>query len=168
MLETLRCRLDALREEDYNAVKQLYTDEKVRQYLGGIVGEAAYKAKFSKMLEHDADSLYWVIQQRHNGEFIGLISLDLHHDNASREVSYQLLPCWWGYGYGTEAVGKIIEYAFTVLKLPKLVAETQKANTASCRMLEKLGMKLEDTVVRFGAEQNIYGMKMRPAANYME
>jgi len=159
MLETLRCRLDVLKEADYAEVKQLYTDEKVRQYLGGTVSKAAYKDKFSAMLKPDADSLYWVVRQKHNGEFIGLISLDLHHDNTSREVSYQLLPRWWGCGYGTEAVGKIMEYAFTVLKLPMLVAETQKANTASCRMLERLGMKLDDTVVRFGAEQNIYGIK---------
>jgi len=36
------------------------------------------------------------------------------------------------------------------------VAETQSANKASCKLLEKLGMNLKQIVQRFGAEQSIY------------
>jgi hypothetical protein len=36
--------------------------------------------------------------------------------------------------------------------------ETQSANIASCKLLEKLGMKVTDTVRRFGETQSIYSI----------
>lgn len=42
------------------------------------------------------------------------------------------------------------------LSLTRVVAETQAANVASCQLLERLGMRLERTVERFGAGQAIY------------
>jgi ribosomal-protein-alanine N-acetyltransferase len=74
------------------------------------------------------------------------------------EVSYQLLPQWWRQGYATEVVQKIIQHAFADLALTKVVAETQTANIASCRLLEKVGMLREETLERFGAEQGIFSI----------
>ncbi|WP_413306207.1 GNAT family N-acetyltransferase [Bacillus sp. 1P10SD] len=91
--------------------------------------------------------------------FIGMVSLDPHHDGIYYEVSYQLLPNWWGVGYATEVVQVVINFALNELKQPKIIAETQIANIVSCRPLEKLGMKLEGTINRFGAEQAIYSIK---------
>lgn len=63
----------------------------------------------------------------------------------------------------------IIDYIFRVLlfsncskelKLPGLIAETQTANQASCRLLEKVGKKRVKTLSRFGAEQVIYCLFM--------
>ncbi|MNN68748.1 hypothetical protein D3C81_1844810 [compost metagenome] len=51
-----------------------------------------------------------------------------------------------------------MDYAFKELKLSKLVAETQKANKASCRLLTKLGMSIEESIYRFGAEQYIFSI----------
>ncbi|WP_087919643.1 GNAT family N-acetyltransferase [Paenibacillus donghaensis] len=50
-------------------------------------------------------------------------------------------------------------YVFNDLNLTKVIAETQMANHSSCRLLEKVGMKLEQTVIRYGAEQAIYGIE---------
>lgn len=156
MIETTRCRLSILQECDYEDVKKLYLDEKVRRFLGGTVNEQTYKKKFLDMYEANDDSLYWVIRHKVSNEIIGLVSLDLHHDGISTEVSYQLLPKWWGCGYATEVVRKVIEYAFKHLGLSKVIAETQTANKLSCKMLERIGMSLIETVERFGVEQSIY------------
>lgn len=45
------------------------------------------------------------------------------------------------------------------LGLTKIVAETQSANKASCRLLKRIGMDLEETVERFGAEQSIFSIR---------
>ena len=82
-----------------------------------------------------------------------------HHDGVYLEISYQLLPNWWGAGYATEVVQVIINFALIELNLSKVIAETQTANTSSCKLLENLGMKLERTISRFGAEQAIYSIK---------
>lgn len=159
MIETRRCVLVSLDKTDYEDIKKLYTDESVRKYLGGTIGEESFNSKFLGMCIQEPHTLYWVIKNKHQNKFMGLISLDTHHDGISREVSYQLLPKWWGCGYATEVVERIIDYAFNDLSLPRVIAETQSANKASCRMLEKVGMRLEQKVQRFGAEQSIYSIK---------
>lgn len=130
----------------------------VRRYLGGPVDERGFEAGFAAKLSSDTNQLYWIIRQASDNEFMGSVSLDLHHDGVNTEVSYQLLPKWWGRGYATEVVQRIVKYAFEDLGLAKVVAETQIANKASCRLLEKSGMQLEQTVERFGAEQAIFSI----------
>ena len=158
MLETNRCKLMEIQQSDYDDVKELYLDHEVRRYLGGTVEEKQYIMKFQEMLELKENEWYWVIRKKESMEFVGLISLDTHVDGIGTEISYQLLPKWWGNGYGKEVVKKVLEYAFEELNLNKVVAETQSANINSCRLLESVGMKLENKVIRFGAEQRIFSL----------
>jgi [ribosomal protein S5]-alanine N-acetyltransferase len=163
-METNRCKLSELQKSDYEDIKRLYINEKVREFLGGTVTEKQYKKGFEAMLQAGEASLYWVVREKASSEFMGLVSLDPHHDGAAIEMSYQFLPQWWGQGYASEIAEFIIDYAFRELRLKKLVSETQTANSASRRLLEKVGMKLEQKVKRFGAEQAIYGILNKLAA----
>lgn len=156
MLETNRCILSYIQIDDYDDVKLLYVNEDVRRYLGGTQNNKNIQASFTKMIHTRIESLYFIVREKYTKEFIGLISLDTHHDGISTEVSYQLLPKWWGDGYATEILNEIINYAINKLQLTEIVAETQTANIASCRLLEKLGMNLRETVHRFGEVQSIY------------
>lgn len=158
MLETSRCSIINLQESDYKEVKELYSNVRVREFLGGTIGDEEFGKRFLDMCIWRRGSIYWVIRQRDTSEFIGLASLDLYHDGISTEVSYQLMPKWWGQGYGREILEYIIELAFRNIKLNKLIAETQAANKASRRLLERVGMTLEDTTYRFGKEQCIYSI----------
>jgi [ribosomal protein S5]-alanine N-acetyltransferase len=159
LLETKKCILEKLRPEDFEDVKQLYRNETVRKYLGGIVSEESYKERFAEMMELSTDNYYWVVRDKKTNSFMGIVSLDEHHDAVSTEISYQLLPEWWGSGCATEVLGEILNYAFTKLMLTEIVAETQTANRASCKLLERVGMVLKDTTLRFGTEQVIYCKK---------
>ncbi|UNK21066.1 hypothetical protein MNQ98_14085 [Paenibacillus sp. N3/727] len=47
----------------------------------------------------------------------------------------------------------------------KLLAETQTANVSSCNLLERLGMKLERKVQRFGSEQGIFSIEKPSSLN---
>ncbi|WP_035445414.1 GNAT family N-acetyltransferase [Atopococcus tabaci] len=159
MFETKRCSIHAFKESDSAEVKKLYLNHEVRKYLGGIRKEEAVEAVLDDMLHSSEDSYYWVVREKHTDYFIGLISIDPHHDGTYVEISYQFLPDWWGRGYATETVGFILRVAFTELNLSKVIAETQTANVSSRKLLERLGMKLERTTTRFGAEQAIYSIE---------
>lgn len=159
MLETERCRLSAFQEKDREEVAQLFSNPKVRMYLGGVREPDTIRTILDEMLESMDDACYWVVREKDTAEFMGLISIDLHHEGADQELSYQFMPDWWGRGYAAESAAAVIDFAFEKMKLPALVAETQSANLASCRLLEKLGMELERTVVRFGEEQSIYAIR---------
>ncbi len=156
MLETNRCRLLKIENEDHGDVRRLYQDETVRKYLGGAVDDERFNTRFAEMTEADVASFYWVIRLKVPDEFIGVFSIDTHHDGENKEVSYELLPKYWGQGYATEIVQKIIEFGFNELGLSVILAETQSANENSCKLLKRVGMTLKEKRERFGAEQSIF------------
>lgn len=159
MFETERCTIILLRESDYVDVEKIYKDLEVREFLGGIRKKESIGVIFEEMLNSSQESFYWAVREKQTESFIGLVSLSLHHEGVYQEVSYQFLPDWWGKGYASEVVSILLHFALKELNLSSVVAETQTANKASCRLLEKLGMKCERTIMRFGAEQAFYSIK---------
>jgi len=156
MIQTTRCDLTALRADDLEHVVRLYTDPDVRRFLGGPVDEQTIRARFPAILEFDASTQHLAVRIKTDGSFAGIVTLSPHHDGADTEVSYQFLPEWWGRGYATEAVRAVVTHALADSGLPRIIAETRTANIASCRLLERIGMRLDRKVERFGAEQSIY------------
>jgi [ribosomal protein S5]-alanine N-acetyltransferase len=124
LFETKRCLINTFRASDREEVKTVFQNPEVRKYLGGIPKEASIEGTLNKMVNPTDTAYYWVVREKITNEFIGFVSLDLHHDGDDLEVSYQLVPKWWGAGYGTEVVKRVLQYAFDELKLPKVVAET--------------------------------------------
>lgn len=95
-METERCLLKKVRGSDYSALKALFQNQKTRAFLGGIRNEDEFQEIFAGMVLAHKDACYWVIREKDSQEFIGLISLDRHHNGINTEISYQFLPCWWG------------------------------------------------------------------------
>ena len=78
------------------------------------------------------------------------------------------MPAAWGAGIGSEAVRAVIDHAFGALGYARLIAETQAANQPSRRLLERLGMRWEREVTRFGAAQAIYMIERSEAGHRAE
>ncbi|SHH33626.1 ribosomal-protein-alanine N-acetyltransferase [Clostridium collagenovorans DSM 3089] len=159
-MDTDRCIVENLKQDDYDDVKLLYLDKKVREFLGGVVSEARYNSSFKEMINHNEDSLYWVIRLKNTNDFIGLVSIDTHHDGVYKELSYQFLPSYWGKGYALEVIKEILSAISRELTITNVISETQVANKASCRLLNNLGMKVVGKVYRFNKEQYIFSLKL--------
>ena len=67
------------------------------------------------------------------------------------ELTYTLARAVWGRGYATEAARAILVWGFAGLRLRRLVAVAYPGNTASVRVLEKLGMAPQGTRFCYGA-----------------
>jgi len=160
ILKTHRTILSTMIALDEKDVQLLYQNKDVRKYLGGVIDDAVFADKFRACLVSERQSYYFVIKDRETTAFIGLISVTPYHESLSHEVSYQLQPSYWNQGYGAEVMTKILDHASSSLLLKQLCAETQKANIASIRLLEKVGMKFERELERFGAVQVIYSINL--------
>ncbi|WP_235549606.1 GNAT family N-acetyltransferase [Paenibacillus sp. Soil766] len=162
-MDTLRWFITEITDNDFEEVKKIYVNEQVRKYLGGVIPEEHTRAKFNDTVarSNNSDTCFWVVRLKNN-QFIGLVSLDKHVDGGI-EVSYEFLPAWWGQGYATEVLSQVIKYAFEELGIVKLLAETQTANLSSCKLLERVGLKLERKVQRFGVEQGIFSVEKSSA-----
>jgi RimJ/RimL family protein N-acetyltransferase len=64
-------------------------------------------------------------------------------EHASADLSFLLKVRFWGQGYATEAAGAVLWFGFKRLKLNRIGAEFLPTNTASSRVLGKLGMTQE-------------------------
>jgi len=69
-------------------------------------------------------------------------------ERCSAEIGYWLGESCWGRGIATRALVGFTEYAFEAYELERLFAVPLAANTASCRVLEKAGYRLEGRMRR--------------------
>jgi len=79
------------------------------------------------------------------GEAAGGIGIHAMKDvyRYNGEVGYWLSEKFWGRGIMTEAVGALVEYAFTQTRWLRLFATIFEHNRSSMRVLEKNGFTLE-------------------------
>jgi RimJ/RimL family protein N-acetyltransferase len=86
----------------------------------------------------------WALEERENGRFVGLAGLfPLARKGPEIELAYHVVPSLWGRGYATEAGAALLEAAWRETDLDHVVAVAFEENTASTRVMEKLGMTYE-------------------------
>ena len=149
-LITERLCLRAFAEEDRLAVVRLRSDERVRRYLGGARPPADLGAALAKQPVGETWGVF-AVADRTTDCVMG--SVDLCRARGELEVSWVLLPEHWGAGFAYEAVNAVIAWAFEQAPDRWIIAVTQSADTASCRLAERLGMTREVTFEEHGAEQ---------------
>lgn len=88
-----------------------------------------------------------------NGKAVGAIGLhpqtDIMKKNA--ELGYWLGEAHWGKGIVTEAVKQMVKFGFSTYDITRIYARPYGTNTASQKVLEKAGFKLEARI-----EKNIF------------
>ena len=77
-----------------------------------------------------------------------------------QEISYQFVPEVWGQGYAKEAIQAVLVFLSEQGTLESIIAETQKKNIRSCRLLEALGFKKRESLIRFHQPQMVYGKRL--------
>lgn len=82
-----------------------------------------------------------------DGVVIGGINLRLRQEHRLGELGYSLARPHWSRGYTTEAARAVVDAAFrTDTELNRIRAFADARNTASQRVMEKIGMTKEGTL----------------------
>ena len=76
-------------------------------------------------------------------ELCGGIGLNLSETHRHAELGYWIGVPFWGRGYATEAASAAVAFGFETLHLHRIYAHHFAGNTASQRVLEKIGMRHE-------------------------
>lgn len=74
-------------------------------------------------------------------------------------------PPFWGQGYAPEAARACLQYGFSRLDIPEIVAFTYRGNAPSRRVMEKLGMT-HDLADDFNHPNVPLGSLLRPHVLY--
>jgi ribosomal-protein-alanine N-acetyltransferase len=70
----------------------------------------------------------------------------VHPAGKHLEIGYFLIPSERGKGYGTEALGIIVDYLFLSKDVMRIQVQTDPRNVASQKVIEKIGFKKEGTL----------------------
>lgn len=163
-IETPRLVATRLRESDLGLLRQMDTDARIMNTLGGIRSDRETAEYLETNLRHWEEHGFglWILNSRVDGEFVGRAALRHVHiaGNNEIEVGYALMPEFWGFGLATEIAERIVEVAFAQLRLPNLVAFTLLNNRASRRVIEKIGGRFEQETTYRGYPHLLF--RIRP------
>ena len=146
-LETARLVLRPLNHADLDDLFEYAQDPDV--YLMGMWQPYESATDARKHLD-ELLSLYmkglmwWAIERKADRKMIGRIELtNVDREDKHAEISYALNSNFWRQGIMSEAMEKIVDYAFNKMNLNRLYARTLTDNAPSCKLLEKFGFQRE-------------------------
>jgi [ribosomal protein S5]-alanine N-acetyltransferase len=91
-------------------------------------------------LANSADRFRFAITWRSEGRLCGGIGLVVEEQHQRAELGYWIGVPFWGKGCATEAAQAVLRYGFGQLDLHRVFATHFNENSASGRVLKKLGM----------------------------
>lgn len=148
-----RLHFRPLTEADTAGMFALDSDPAVHRYLGGIGGNILTQPAQSLDMIRFIQAQYeangtgrWAVVLRATGEFMGwaglkLVTEPVNGQHNFYDLGYRFRPSFWGQGYGYEAAQAWLSYGFENMHLPRICAYADVENTASRRILEKVGLQ---------------------------
>ena len=90
---------------------------------------------------------FWVVEHGASAAFAGVVGLMTIPWQArftpAVEIGWRIAPAFRRRGLAEEAARASLDFAFGVLRLPEVVSFTTPGNTASWRLMERLGMRAD-------------------------
>jgi [ribosomal protein S5]-alanine N-acetyltransferase len=146
IFETQRLILREFLPEDAEALYQLNADPDVVRHTGDVAfADIADAARFLSAYNDYRCNGYgrWAMVEKSTGTFVGWCGLKFHADSRDTDIGFRLFKKYWNQGFATEAARACLDYGFKVLGLPSVIGRAVADNSASIRVLEKIGLRFE-------------------------
>lgn len=136
--------LRRLMPEDRDGYVKMNRDPDVRKYFPGLLTSDESLAEMMYIEQHWNAYGFgpWALDVQ--GDFAGVLGLKWAPPDMpfapDVELLYRLIPRFWGRGLATEGSFAALAFGFGELRLNTVIAFAVEANTASRRVMEKLGM----------------------------
>jgi ribosomal-protein-alanine N-acetyltransferase len=144
----------------------LWTASGVRRFLwdGAIIPRARTVEAIATSERLFGERRYglWIARKVDTRHLVGFAGLWPFRDPPEIELLYGTAESNWGQGYAPETGRAIVDYCFTTLGMPVIAASTDAANSASIRVLDKLGFHLTRRLEVGGLDTVFFEMR-RPA-----
>jgi ribosomal-protein-alanine N-acetyltransferase len=144
MLETERLVLRPVSADEVGSLHRISNEPNVRLYLWDdeLVSEATVKsliAQSDRMFSKERIGVFGILM-RGREDLLGFCGFVRLEGMEESELWYELTQKVWGRGLATEAARACVRYAFEEVGMERVIAGADAPNTASLRVIEKLGM----------------------------
>ena len=167
IVETDRLVVRLFRHSDVNAMNRVFGDPEVMRFGNGVQTSEWVRNWLCRCLENYRQKSGigpWAVIEKSSEEAIGYCGLFYFPNVCGQpetEIGYRLARSYWGRGYATETARAVLNYAFNILRLPRLISIIDPLNVRSIRVAEKLGMRYEKDVMLEGYTypDNVYAIE---------
>lgn len=148
-IESMRLILRRFKDSDLPTLFAYRNDPEVARYQSWSVTDKAGLQDFIQSQRPlqpgtPAEWFQFAVELKSTGELIGDCALKVSKEDIHQgEIGFTLAREHQGKGLAAEAVSALLDYAFTKLELHRIIAITDCENSASIRLLERLGMRRE-------------------------
>ena len=151
ILKTRRTCIRPLTIEDYNSFKDRIENlppSKSKYDFASVLPKDTSKKVYRKFLKEaltttkKEDFYGLAIFNKKTDEWLGLVYLYNIRRGSFQQanIDYYIFSPFWKEGYGKEVCKKVIEYAFSDLKLKRIEATINKDNLPSIKLAKSIGM----------------------------
>jgi [ribosomal protein S5]-alanine N-acetyltransferase len=146
-VRTARLNLRDFVESDFGAVYAYSSDPRVTRYLFFGPRDAENTAEYLEGLlasqrERPRTRFELAVEEIKSGRVIGACDLSFIERNVV-DLGYMLGLDVWGKGFATEIALALVDAAFSDLRADRVISTVDVNNSASIRVLEKIGMRWE-------------------------
>ena len=152
-IETARLRLRVPVPEDADPLSSIWSDPEVTKFIPIILFRTKDEIKEFIPLtvqrwEERGFGLFSVVNKE-NDTMIGYCGLQFLNGTGEVEIYYGFSKDAWDNGFATEAARAVLRYGFEKVKLDHIAGVTQPENTASQKVLEKIGLEKQPETRKF-------------------
>ena len=146
-LHTSRLLLRKVNKDDAFDIFEFASDRQVTKYTFWNTHQSIEDTeKFISFLI-TPNNVAWAIVLKESEQVIGYCFFhSLERDHKKAEIAFGISREYWAQGYATEATREVLNYGFEKGKLRRIEGTCMLENLASCRVMEKLGMKFEKII----------------------
>jgi [ribosomal protein S5]-alanine N-acetyltransferase len=160
-IETERLVLREFQQEDFRGLAPILADPQVMKFSPtGVISIVQTQEKIEGFITCYKKFGFgkWAILVKESKELIGYcgIAVDRIDKKNEKELGYRLDSRFWGKGLATEAAASVIKYGFEQFKFPYVLGLVEQANTASVRVLKKIGMQYDRKTIFHEVEMDVY------------
>lgn len=141
-LQTDRLLLREYTLDDFAAVHSFASDLRIAEYVDwgpNTTGETLEFLKMCSAAQRGSNRTNFTLAVTFpRGEPFGSVGLGI--DRGRGELGYVIDADHWGHGYATEAAAALLRFGQETLRLRDITATCRPENTASAKVLEKIGM----------------------------
>jgi RimJ/RimL family protein N-acetyltransferase len=148
IIETDRLFVRNFKAEDWKDLQEYLSREEVMRF------ESAWDTSDEGMrkaaVELSRGNSFWACELKSTGKMVGHVYFGKEQPEAFNTwmLGYIFNNDYYGNGYATEACKAVLEYAFKVMGVHRIIAKCSPENNASWKLLERLGMRQEGRSLR--------------------
>ena len=161
-LQTSRLILRSFREEDVDAMEELFANPDFMRFSLGVFTEPKQTVAFiEKVMAWDRAGIpsQFAVIPRGENVIVGYCGFYHHAEVPGQiEIGYRLHPNHWNRGLITETARAVRNHGFHDRKLSRVISLIHPENIPSRRVAEKNGMAVEKQITFRGFPTLVYAM----------